>query len=195
MGVNMAWIRRGVLGLCLCWASTWALSAELAGVRFEPTAQVAGQSLVLNGAGLRTRFFFKVYAAGLYVSEPSSQASVILQQSGPRMVRIVMLRDVSADTFVESLHEGLKNNHSEAQLAALNQQIEALGSIMRALGVAKKGDQIDFTFVPAVGTRIILNGQARGAPIDGEAFFAAVLRVWIGERPADDELKRGLLGG
>ncbi|HRK56317.1 MAG TPA: chalcone isomerase family protein [Burkholderiaceae bacterium] len=190
----MAWIHRGVLALCLWGAATWALSAELAGVRFESTAQLAGQSLVLNGAGLRTRFFFKVYAAGLYVSESSSQASAILQQSGPRMVRIVMLRDVSADTFIESLHEGLKNNHSEAQLAALSHQIEALGSIMRALGMAKKGDQIEFTYAPAVGTRIVQNGQARGAPIEGEAFFAAVLRVWIGEHPADMELKRALLG-
>jgi hypothetical protein len=40
-----------------------------------------------------------------------------------------------------------------------------------------------------------VNGQARGTAIPGEDFYTAVLRVWLGEKPADSGLKKGLVGG
>lgn len=168
---------------------------DIEGVKFEPTMQVGGQSLVLNGAGIRTRAFFKVYAAGLYVPEKSSNPATLLAQKGPRRVSIGMLRSVDADTFAEALNDGLKNNLPEPQLAALKSQIDALNATLKSLGEAKKGDSILFEFTPETGTRIVVNGQAKGAAMPGDEFFAAVLRVWIGDKPADGGLKKGMLGG
>jgi len=168
---------------------------EVEGVKFEPTVQVGGQALQLNGAGIRTRLMFKVYAAGLYVPQKSKSAVDLLAQKGPRRVAIGMLRDVGAETFASSLRDGLKANLSEQQLAGLKAQIDALDANLKLVGEAKKGDQINFEFTPDAGTRILVNGQEKGAAIAGENFFEAVLRIWIGEKPVDADLKRALLGG
>jgi hypothetical protein len=173
----------------------YAQAVDVEGVKFEPTIQVGGQALQLNGAGVRTRLMFKVYAAGLYVPQKSKSAPELLAQKGPRRVAIGMLRDVGADTFAGSLNDGLKANHSEQQLAGFKTQIETLNANMKSVGEAKKGDQINFEFVPEAGTRIIVNGQPRGAAIPGEDFFQAVLRIWIGDKPADADLKKAMLGG
>ncbi len=172
-----------------------AQPVEVAGVKFEPTAQVGAQTLQLNGAGVRTRALFKVYVAGLYVPQKSTDASVLLAQKGPRGVAIHMLRSVDADTFAPSLADGLKANHSEQQLAAVKAQADALTATLKAIGEAKKGDAIFFEFTPDAGTRVVVNGQPRGDPIPGEDFFAAVLQFWLGNRPADADLKKGMLGG
>ena len=176
-------------------ATALAQAVEVEGVKFEPTVQVGGQSLQLNGAGVRTRVMFKVYAAGLYVPQKSNSPAALLAQKGPRRVAIGMLRNVDADTFVGALNDGLKANLTAEQLAGFKPQTDALNASFKAVGEAKKGDQINFEFTPEAGTRIIVNGQPRGAAIPGENFFEAVLRVWIGDKPVDADLKRGLLGG
>lgn len=175
--------------------SAGAQPIEVQGVKLEPTVQVGGAPLQLNGAGLRTRAFFKVYVAGLYVPQKSADAAVLLAQKGPRRMAIVMLRDVGADSFAGALNDGLKANLSESQLAGFKGQIETLNANMTAVGETKKGDVIHFEFTPDAGTVISVNGQARGKPIPGEDFFAAVLRIWLGDSPVDGSLKKGLLGG
>jgi hypothetical protein len=172
-----------------------AQSVTIEGVAFEPTIQLGGSTLQLNGVGLRTRVIFKVYAAGLYVPQKSNAAATLLEQKGPRRVAITMLRNVSADDFASALIDGLRNNHTEQQLAAFKGQIDTLQANMKEIGQAKKGDAIHFEFLPEAGTRLVVNGQAKGAAIPGEDFFAAVLRVWLGDKPADADLKKGLLGG
>jgi hypothetical protein len=172
-----------------------AQPVELEGVKLEPTVQVAGAPLQLNGAGVRTRAIFKVYVAGLYVPQKAKDAATLLAQKGPRRMSITMLRNVDADSFAGALNDGLKNNHTEAQFAAFKAQIDALNANLKAVGEAKKGDVINFEYLPDAGTRITVNGQPRGTTIPGEDFFTAVLRVWLGDKPADAGLKKGLLGG
>lgn len=185
--------------LALAWAigiggAARAQAVELEGVKFEPAVQVGGQTLQLNGVGIRTRVIFKVFVAGLYVPQKSTDANALLAQKGPRRVAIHMLRNVDAETFATSLAEGLKANHTEQQLAAFKAQSDALTATLKAIGEAKKGDAIFFEFTPDAGTRIVINGQPRGNPIAGEEFFTAVLRILLGSRPVDSDLKKGLLG-
>ena len=168
---------------------------ELEGVKLEPTVQVGGTTLQLNGAGIRTRAIFKVYVAGLYVPQKAKSAGELLAQKGPRRVSITMLRNVDADTFSNSLNDGLRANLSEQELGALKAQIDALLANMKSVGEAKKGDVIHFEFMPESGTRVVVNGQPRGVSIPGDDFFAAVLRIWIGDKPVDSGLKKGLVGG
>jgi hypothetical protein len=171
-----------------------AQPVELEGVKLPASTQVGPATLVLNGAGLRTRVFFKVYVAALYLSSKTTDANNALAQKGPRRMVITMLRDVDADTFAKALTDGLRDNHTEAQFAAMKSQIDALTNNLKIAGDAKKGDVIHLEYVPDLGTRIVINGQARGNPIAGEDFFTAVLRIWLGERPADAGLKKSLLG-
>lgn len=167
---------------------------EMEGQKFEPTAALAGQTLNLNGVGLRKKLFIKVYVAGLYAQQKSTSAAALINDKGPRRVTLRMLRDVDAESFIDSFNEGLKNNHTEAQLNAMKQQVDALTATLKAIGEAKKGDAINFDYTPDGGTRISVNGQPKGSAIAGADFFAAVLRIWLGEKPADESLKKGMLG-
>jgi hypothetical protein len=194
--MNKIWMRLlAVTMLALATAGAGAQPAELEGVKLESTAQVGGSALQLNGAGVRTRAIFKVYVAGLYVPQKSADAAALLTQKGPRRMAITMLRNVDAETFAGALTDGLKSNHSEAQFAAFKPQIEALNASLKAAGEAKKGDVIHFEYLPDAGTRVTLNGQPKGSPIPGEDFYTAVLRIWLGDKPVDGGLKKGLLGG
>lgn len=188
-------MRKLLAALMLTVLTAMAQAVEVEGVKFDPTVQVGGQPLQLNGAGVRTRLMFKVYAAGLYVPQKSNSAATLLSQKGPRRVAIGMLRNVDADTFVGALNDGLKANLSAEQLAGFKPQIDALNATFKEIGEARKGDRIDFEFTPDGGTRIVVNGTPRGTAIPGEGFFEAVLRVWLGDKPVDADLKRGMLGG
>ena len=172
-----------------------AQAVEIEGVKLDPAAQVGGAALVLNGAGVRTRAIFKVYVGGLYVPQKSNSAAALLSQKGPRRLVLTMLRTVDADSFAGPLNDGLKNNHSEAQLAGFKAQIDAMNAALKAVNEAKKGDVLHFEYLPDSGTRITVNGQPKGAPIPGEDFYTAMLRIWLGDKPADGDLKKGLLGG
>lgn len=182
-----------VLSAALFSASAQGLQLE--GVKVEPTVQVAATALQLNGAGLRVRVFFKVYVAALYLPQKATDAAAVLAQKGPRRVAITMLRNVDADTFAGALNDGLRANHDAAQLAALKPQIDALNATLKAAGEAKKGDVIHLEFTPGAGTRVVINGQPRGDAMPGDDFFAALLRIWVGDKPVDDGLKKALLGG
>ena len=169
-------------------------AVEMEGQKFEPTVVVGGQTLTLNGVGLRKRAVFKVYVAGLYAGQKSTSAATIVNDKGARRVSLRMLRDVEAQSFIDSFNEGLKNNTPEAQLNAMKPQVDALVATLKSIGEAKKGDVINFDYTPDGGTRITLNGQPKGNAIPGADFFSAVLRIWLGDKPADEALKKGMLG-
>jgi len=186
------WCAAALVAFAAC--GVGAQPAEVEGVKLDPVAQVGSASLQLNGAGVRTRAIFKVYVAALYVPQKSGDAAVLLAQKGARRITLTMLRSVDAETFAGALNDGLRNNHSEAQLAGWKSQIDALNASLKAAGEAKKGDVIHFEFAPEAGTRITVNGKALGSAIPGEDFFTAVLRIWLGEKPVDGGLKKGMLG-
>ena len=150
--------------------SAGAQPVEMEGQKFEPTVQVGGQTLNLNGVGLRRRAIFKVYVAGLYVPQKSTNAATLINDKGARRVSLRMLRDVDAGSFIDSFNDGLKNNLTDAQLTALKPQMDALTATLKSIGEAKKGDAINFDYTPEAGTRISVNGQPRGDPIPGADF-------------------------
>ncbi|MCU0898096.1 MAG: chalcone isomerase family protein [Burkholderiales bacterium] len=172
-----------------------AHAAEVAGVKVADTARVgAGPELVLNGLGVRSRMMFDVYAAGLYLTEKKSTAADVLALGGPKRVSLTMMRDVGADQLAESLIEGIKLNSSPADLDKMKVQLDELMATMKAVGQAKKGDLITLDFAPDVGTRVGVNGKEVGKPIAGADFYRALLKIWIGDKPVQDNLKKALLG-
>jgi hypothetical protein len=178
----------------LATAAVGAQPVEMEGHKFEPTVTLAGQPLALNGVGLRKRAIFKVYVAGLYVPKKTSDVAAIVNDKGPRRVSLRLLRDVDAQSFIDSFTEGLKNNTPEPQLAAMKPQVDALVATLKSIGEGKNGDAMDFDFTPEGGTRISVNGQPKGSAIPGAEFYGAVLRIWLGDKPVDASLKKGMLG-
>ncbi|MGZ8254714.1 MAG: chalcone isomerase family protein [Burkholderiaceae bacterium] len=165
------------------------------GARYDASVVLAGQPLVLNGVGVRKRFVFDIYVGGLYVGKKAARTEELVGQAGPKRVALRFLRDVEGELFVNSLHVGLKANHSEAELARWQQQVETLTTTIKTIALARRGDTVYFDFTPQDGTRVSVNGVTRGPLIPGDDFYAAVLRVWLGETPADAGLKKGMLGG
>jgi hypothetical protein len=184
---------RSVLGVLAVLAAFAAGAAEVAGVKIDDKARVGAGDLVLNGAGLRKRVFFQVYAIGIYLPQKATSAAAVLEQKGPKRVAIHMLRDVGADAFTEALADGIRANHSEAEAKALEPRLQALGAIMAELKEAKKGMAIALDWNG--DTRLLVNGSAAGRPIPGEDFYRALLRIWLGDKPVQDDLKKALLGG
>jgi hypothetical protein len=171
-----------------------ASAAEVAGVKIEDKTRVGAAELTLNGAGLRRRAFFQVYAIGLYVPQKSTSAPALLEQPGPKRVAIHMLRDVGADAFTEALADGIRANHSEADAKALEPRVKELGAIMSEIKEAKKGMAIALDW-NGKETILLAQGKPMGRPIAGEDFYRALLRIWIGDKPVQDDLKKALLGG
>ena len=181
-------------GLLLCPAG--AMSAEIEGVKLADTVRVGepGRELVLNGAGLRTRMVFKVYVGALYLPQKTTSVQAVLADAGPRRVALHMLRELTAEQFFSALNDGLKANHAPGDLAKLDAQLQQLQGIFNEIKAAKTGDSILIDYLPGTGTRITFNGAAKGT-IPGEDFNRALLRVWLGDQPADAGLKKAMLGG
>ena len=174
--------------LCIAFPS---YGAEVAGVTFAD----ADRQLVLNGAGLRKRAFFQVYAVGLYLPEKKTAAADAISASGSKRVVIQMLRDVGADQFSDALMDGMKDNHSDADMKALEARAKQLAAIMAEMKEAKKGMRITLDWLSAAGTTVTVDGKAAGLPILGEDFYRALLRIWLGDKPVQPDLKNALLGG
>lgn len=168
-------------------------AAEVAGIKVDDSLRVGGSELLLNGAGLRSKLFIKVYVGALYVGQKSTTPAAILGNPQPRRMVMRLLRDVDAETLASAMDEGLKNNHTPAEMADMKTQAEQLAGIMKSIGKAREGDTIAIDF-SADGVSISLNGETRGK-VAGPGFAKALLKVWLGDKPADASLKKALLGG
>jgi hypothetical protein len=187
----IAWLP--MLGAAL--ALPAAAQVQVEGQTFDGSARVAGAELRLNGVGLRAVAWVKGYAAGLYLPRKAATAAEVLAQDGPKRLQLRLLQEVPAVEFVKAFDKGMRRNTAADALPALAARMQRFEALVASLGVVRKGDVIDLDFDPAAGLAFAHNGRVLGAPIEGADFYAALLRIFIGPRPADRELKVGLLGG
>ena len=168
-----------------------AAAAEVSGVKIADTATVGGQALVWNGGAVRSKVIFKVYVASLYVPAKTKSLAEVLK--GPRRVQMNLMRNVSGESLIEALNEGLKDNSTAAELAAVKAQVDQLQTIMKTFGEVKEGAVVTLDFVDDT-TTIGLNGAPRGT-IKGADFNAALLRIWLGPKPIQADVKAAMLKG
>ncbi|HEX5747040.1 MAG TPA: chalcone isomerase family protein [Archangium sp.] len=166
-----------------------AAAKEVAGVRFPDTLQAEGKELKLNGAGLRKKLVFKVYAAGLYVESPSQSAQQLIETDQVKRVRMSMLRDLDKKAITEAIVDGFKKNAKD-QLPALQQRLDTFTSAIPDL---KKGDELLLTYVPGKGTTIESKAGQK-ISVEGKDFSDALFSVWLGKSPVDESLRDGMLG-
>jgi len=181
-----------ITGAALLALALPTLAAEVGGVKLPDATSVGGKDLVLNGAGVRTRMMFKVYVAALYLPAKAADLPAALAQT-PRRVQLTLLRNVGADDLVGALVEGMNANNSAQDMAAVKPQTDQLVTIMKSIGEAKTGDVVALDFVEGQ-TRIGHNGKAIGS-IDGKPFNDALMKIWLGDKPVQPDLKKAMLGG
>ncbi|MGJ7915087.1 chalcone isomerase family protein [Massilia sp. LXY-6] len=169
-------------------------SVDVNGYKFEDTAKVAGKDLKLNGAGMRTKFVVKVYAAGLYLPEKKTVVADVLKQEGPRRVTLQMARDISSEDFGKAFMDGLNDNVDKADKQRIVAQIGKFGEMFATIDGLKKGDNLHIDWIPGSGTQIELNGKKLIENVPDITFYNAILRIWLGDKPVDRSLKPALLG-
>ncbi len=169
-----------------------AQAVEIKGVKVDETAQVGGNVLVLNGAGLRQKMVFKVYVAGLYLAQKTNDANAVINDTGNKRVSMHFLRELEAEALLKGMNEGFADNNSAADMAAIEPQMKAFRAMMTSAKEVKKGDVIVLDFTSA-GAQVNINGKTLGT-VEGQAFNQALLRVWLGAKPVDAALKKGMLG-
>jgi hypothetical protein len=165
------------------------------GITFPGDVTLAGTPLQLNGVGWRAVAWVRGYAAALYLPRKAASEAAVLQQAGAKRLRMHMTQDVPAEEFIKAFVKGVQRNTPTAEQAKLDERVAQFNALVRGLGTLKKQDVIDLDFLPGRGLVVSRNGAPRGTPVGGADFYAAVLRCFIGQRPADPEMKAGLLGG
>ena len=167
---------------------------EVAGIDIPETVQLAAGTppLVLNGAGIRKKFFFKIYVAGLYLPSRQTTTEVILDMPGPKRVHMHFLyKEVERDKLVTGWQEGFENNLETNEFEKVASRLAKFNQLFRTM---HRGDVIDLDYQPEEGTQVLFNGELQGR-IEGDDFYAALLQVWLGQQPADADLKTALLKG
>ena len=183
--------RLALAALALCAASPALAEQKIAGVAFPDSAVVGGQTLRLNGAGLRRKFIVKVYAGGLYLAAPSRDAAAIVAADAPKRVRMVFLRKVSKAQVLDAYREGFEKNSGGPGLAALVAKLDRIAAAIPA--ELREGTEMLVTYVPGEGTTVVAAGGGT-ATVEGKEFADALFLNWLGAKPADDDLKAGMLG-
>ncbi len=174
-----------VLALSAALSFSAAHAGTLAGVTLPDTAQVGGQSLVLNGMGLREKYMIDVYVGGLYLPAKSGDAARAIQDDVPKRIVMHFQRGLDKDDLVGSLREGFAKAKADPTKV---KQLEGM------LGPVSEGDQIILDYVPGAGTTVKIKGASKGT-VAGADFMHALWGIYLGANPPTAALKKGMMGG
>lgn len=170
-------------------SSQTVAAAKLGDIEFPEHTTVGGQTLQLNGTGWRLATFFsiKVYAMGLYLAERSHNPTAIIKAPGNKKIVMHFVREVDADKLSEAWQEGFEKNAEN--LAAVQTRLDAF---KQAMTDVEEGQRMEIAFS---GPRTILSLDGKTLlALEGSDFQQALLSVWLGPEPPNDEIKAGILG-
>jgi len=179
-----------VLAGVLIATPSWAM--EIEGVSIPDSAQVTGHDLKLNGAGVRTKFFFDIYIGALYLAEKATTTDEVLTAGGPKRISMTILYgEVERGKLIDGWNDGFGKNQSKEVMAKLKERLSKFNSLFSD---AHKGDLLVYDFLANGSTIVAFNGKQAGV-IEGKDFQKALIEVWLGKKPAHEGLKKAMLGG
>ncbi|MCU7905305.1 MAG: chalcone isomerase family protein [Candidatus Thiodiazotropha sp. (ex Epidulcina cf. delphinae)] len=186
-------MKRAIVACLLMLYLTAGYAREIAGISIpEKVVRDADKAeLVLNGAGIRKKFFFSVYLASLYLQQPTTQVEAVIDTGKPARVEMrILYSKIKKEKFIEGWNDGFKANLSPERFRAVRQRLDRFNGMFETL---VEGDLIELDYFPDEGTRVTIKGVDKGA-IPGGGFYQALLKVWLGESPVGQRLKEDLLG-
>ena len=167
---------------------------KINGVIYAPTLQSQGRTLELNGAGTRYKAVFKVYTAGLYLEKPARSLQEIAALPGPKRISVTMLRDIDSAELGKLFSRGMEDNMERAAFSKLIPGVMRMSEIFTQHKKLLAGESFMVDWLPGQGTIVTVKGQPQGEAFKEPEFFNALLGIWLGPRPADQQLKKALLG-
>ncbi|MBW8845192.1 MAG: chalcone isomerase family protein [Burkholderiales bacterium] len=178
-------------GVLLCLQAMAATTVN----KFEPSAQVAGNTLQLNGKGTRVRLVFKAYDMGLYTSKRVGTAAELFALPGAKRLQFTALRELQGTELGRLFLRGMSDNTPSQQMTRHTLATTRLIEVFSGKPKLMPGDTFAMDFVPGKGTQFYIQGQPQGDPVGDDEFFTLVLRIWFGDSPADSHLREALLDG
>jgi hypothetical protein len=180
-----------VIAAVLLLSATRTGAATVKGVSFPDAAAIGGRECRLNGVGVRTKIVISVYLGALYLGTPTGDAAAAITTDEPkRIVMHFVYSKVGVEDMRKAWREGFGAN-SAATLPQLKERLERFSGWFDA--DLLKGEQVVLTYLPGQGTEVTVQGKVRGV-IEGADFMRALWSVWLGEKPVDGGLKKGMLG-
>jgi hypothetical protein len=187
------WIAAALVALAsLAQAQT---HTEVSGVKYENSINLAGSSLQLNGAGVRYKAIFKVYAMGMYLPKKTSVISEAIGQSGPKRLHVVMLRDIDANELGRLFTKAIEDEIPRQDFPKVIGSLTRMGQMFGELKALNSGDAFTIDWLPGTGTVISVRGKAQGEPYKEPEFHTALMNIWLGKTPADVRLKDAIMKG
>ncbi len=171
-----------------------AATVDVGGAKIEDTLTLQGTKLPLNGAGVRYKAIFKVYAAGLYVGKKVATPEEFFAAPGAKRMSITMLREVDSNELGKSFTKGFEDNSPKNEMSKLIPGLIRMGQIFSDQKKMLVGENFTIDWVPGTGTVISVKGKVQGEPFKEVEFYNALMRIWLGPVPADFKLKDALLG-
>ncbi|CAM3642618.1 chalcone isomerase family protein [Polaromonas hydrogenivorans] len=186
---------------CMTVLTGWLLSVsiqaapiDMAGIRLADPIDLSGAKLQLNGAGIRYKAVFKVYVAALYLDKKAATPEEVYATSGPKRISITLLREIDSNELGKSFTKAFEENAPRTEMSRLIPGLIKMGQVFSALKTMPAGENFTIDWVPGTGTVISVKGKPQGEPIKEAEFFNAMMRIWLGTKPADWKLKDELLG-
>ena len=180
-----------LLVVSIAFITSPAYAKKLRGIELAETANIGGNDLVLNGAGVRTKLVIKLYVGSLYTTSKSNDADAILAADEPMAIRLNIISDLlTKKKMVKSLKTGFKKS-TGGDTAAIQPQIDQMLGLMQ--GKIGTKDQYTLNYKPGSGTHVSKNGEEVGV-VEGLEFKKALFGIWLSGSPAQASLKAGMLG-
>lgn len=187
-------LRKLMLAAVLGAATATMAATELAGVKVDDTATVAGTKLQLNGAGIRYKGPFKVYVGDLYTTQKVRSLEELVAAPGPKRLTMTFLREIEAGPFGKLLTRGVEDNVSKNEMSKLVPGMIRMGEIFTVNKVLNPGEVITLDWIPGSGMVVTAKGKVQGEPFREPEFYKAIMSIWFGQTPADWRLKDAMLG-
>lgn len=177
-----------VLGLMLAIFTSQA-SADSSVIPSE--LKYDGKTMVLNGSGVRKKFFMRLYVGSLYLTAKSTDGDAISAADEPMAIRLWVTNSrVTQEKMKQAIVAGL-NTATNGDLASIQTELD------QVLGVFDKGVAIKDVFeiinVVGSGLHIVKNGE-KMLVVNSLPFKQALFRMWLSKTPVDARLRRGMLG-
>jgi hypothetical protein len=171
--------------------STHLFAVEIGDVDVEEKLAIDGQSLVLNGAGIRTEWFFNLYVGSLYLLKPDNDADRIIKADEPMALRLQITSGmISSEKMTTATMEGFEKA-TDDNITPIKPEIDSLLETFKE--EIKEGDVFTMVYIPKTGVKIYKKGKYQKT-IAGIPFKQALFAIWIGDDPAQNSLKKKMLG-
>ena len=179
------------LFLSLILFSGLATAEKVGGVSLPQTLTAGDQTLTLNGAGIRSKFFIKLYVSALYLQSKNNNATTVVENDAPMAIRLSIISSlINSKKMEKATREGFENStHGNTQ--PLKAEIEQFIEVFRK--PISEGDVYDLIYTPEGGTEVIKNKQSI-TTVEGLDFKKALFGIWLSNSPAQENLKNAMLG-